>query len=161
MSYSPGCVELVKDLEHIHWTPPRGVYRDCSGVVVIGWGHAVDPDLPQLVLSKDQTDQLLVDDLDEADRWLKSLTDSHRPRHQWDALVAWAYHVLQGRAHTVDGQKPQDSVMASYIKDGLWQLVAGEFDAWTFYGGKHSRQLAFRRQQEATLYVYGDTPLTG
>ena len=111
----------------------------------IGVGHT-GPDVhPGLVISKEQADALLRDDLARFEQGVAALAAGHATTQgQFDALVSFAFNLGLG---ALGG-----SSLLRLHKAGSFDAAAGEFGKWTHAAGRVLPGLARRRAAEAALY---------
>ena len=133
---------------------------DELGRASVGYGHTLNGRLFIIPMSAHDCIDLLKEDLYKWEDWINNRIH-HRPieQHQFDALVCWAYHVGQGRAHAY-GQEFESSLLMRHAAKGEMQLAAAEFDNWVLVRDRPSKKLFARRQAEKYLFLYGTIPFT-
>ena len=120
-------------------------YQDIVGVWTIGYGHTGPDVKPGLAITRQQADQLLVNDLARFERGVNALVTVRLNQNQFDALVSFSYNLglssLQG------------STLLRLLNAGNFQAAADQFPRWNRAGGKEVAGLTRRRAEERKLFM--------
>lgn len=120
-------------------------YRDMVGVWTIGYGHTGPDVKPGLMITQQQADQLLINDLVRFERGVNVLVTVKLNQNQFDALVSFAYNLGLGAL--------QNSTLLRLLNDGNYQAAADQFPRWNRAGGNVVAGLARRRYAERELFL--------
>ena len=115
-----------------------------AGVLTIGYGHTKSVK-PNQTITQQQADELLVTDLTEFERGVKSLVIVPINDNQLGALVSFAYNVGIGAL--------QKSTLLKKLNAKDYQGASNEFLRWNKAGGKELKGLTLRRQAERELFL--------
>ena len=115
-----------------------------AGVLTIGYGHTKGVK-PNQTITQKQADELLLSDLTEFERAVKSLVTVPVNDNQLGALVSFAYNVGIGAL--------QKSTLLKKLNAKDYQGAANEFFRWNKAGGKELKGLTLRRQAERELFL--------
>lgn len=153
--FSPAAFDLIIRAETGGKPPSVKTRTDSKGRAIIGYGHVIQPGQHGLgVVGTEKARTFLSRDLTRAATWLgKQLPLVPRlPPHQWDALCCWALQAIDGSAESLN-EVPETSLLLHYLKTGMPQLAAAEFNNWVYFDGRMRRALAVRRQMEFRLFT--------
>jgi len=130
------------------------VYDDGAGFATIGYGHLIhrgrpgtNPDAEAPFadgISENEGLSLLRKDIEVAESVIKRCVQVPLRQHQFDALVSFVFNVGEP-AFT-------GSTLLRRLNKGEWAQVPGEFQRWTYAGGKVMPGLLKRRRLEADLF---------
>jgi len=138
-------VNLLKELEGWRDRP----YRDSGGLCTLGYGHLIEagefcPD--QITL--EQGEKYLRDDIDEAERIVRSTVKVPLSQNQFDALISFTFNIGAGAWAISDTLK--------ILNDGEYHRMPARFLMWvkvTKNGVKVVEEgLINRRLREADLW---------
>jgi lysozyme len=134
-------LKIVKDCES--W---RGeVYLCPAGHPTIGWGHRVREDEEfSFAITMDVGEQLLREDLAEAEAGVERLVTVPLTDNQFSALVSWTFNL--GMGHLAG------STLLRLLNVGDYQGAADQFSVWVKANGKRLPGLVKRRAQERELF---------
>lgn len=124
----------------------------------IGYGHVVSTtDKLKMPLSADYCRWMLEKDLERVDLVLNAFVPQSIAQHQYDALVAWAFHAQPHRVFA-HNQIFEEARLLQYLDESKMQLAAAEFDNWVLVGGRVSKRAVARRSAEKYLFLNGKLP---
>ena len=115
-----------------------------AGVLTIGYGHTKSVK-PNQTITQKQADELLLADLTEFERGVKSSLIVPINDNQLGALVSFAYNVGIGAL--------QKSTLLKKLNAKDYQGASSEFLRWNKAGGKELKGLTLRRQAERELFL--------
>lgn len=118
-------------------------YRDAVGVLTIGYGSTGPHVKPGMVITQEQADQLLLDDLDRFERAVSNAAHNGTD-NQLSAMVSLAFNV-----GTTAFLK---STLLRLHNSGDYAGAQAQFGRWNRAGGRVLRGLTIRRAKEAALY---------
>jgi len=137
-------------------------YRDCVGVLIIGYGHTSAAGAPQvkagMTISAEEADAILIRDLATTEAAVsKLLANVKRPvfQHEFDALVDLAFNIGVGAF-------AGSSLLKAYLAGDV-TLAARKFLDWNKAGGRAVAGLTARRRRDRDWFLTGKveaTPLT-
>lgn len=134
-------IELIKNFEGFR----ARAYRCPAGVLTIGYGHTYNVH-PTDVITKEQAEDLLRQDLDWAEKCVDCQVERELNQNQFDALVSFVFNVGSVNFHystllrTVN-RNPDD-----------FAEISRQFARWNRSGGVMLPGLVRRRKAEAELY---------
>lgn len=126
-------------------------YRDAVGVLTIGYGHTGPDVRPGLTIDRARADQLLAQDLAEAESAVSRLVKVPLSDNQFGALVSFAFNVgTSGFA---------GSTLLKKLNAGNYDAVPGELAKWN-KGTVNGKKVAIpgltnRRAAEAGIWAAG------
>lgn len=132
-------IDLIKQFEGMFLK----AYLCPAKIWTIGYGHTATA-RPGMVITEEQAEQLLRDDLLEFERAVNHAVTVPLKQHQFDALVSFAFNV---GASALRG-----STLLRKVNAEDWQGAAAEFDRWTRGGGKVLPGLVRRRAAERAMF---------
>jgi lysozyme len=141
MKTSQAGIELIKRHEGCRLT----VYKDAAGLPTIGVGHLIRPGERFTDLTETEAEDLLRDDLAEAEDHVSELLTRKVSQGSFDALVSFCFNV--GRNALAK------STLLKRVNEGADLLVPAELVRWINAGGKPLKGLLRRRLDEARLYL--------
>ena len=159
MKVSERCLETIRHHEGVRTKP----YRCPALLWTVGVGHVIDPshigvklderkNLPihdgwDRVLSLDEVNQILANDLVTFERGVLRLCPAGLTQPRFDALVSFSFNVGLGNL--------QRSTIRMKHNRGEFEDAAEAFMQWTKAGGKELPGLVKRRKDERALYLAG------
>jgi lysozyme len=157
MKVSEKCIHMIKHHEGVRTKP----YRCPALLWTVGIGHVIDPShigvklderrnlpIPQgwdRVLSMDEVDAILANDLASFERGVLRLCPTGLTQPRFDSLVSFSFNVGLGNL--------QRSSIRMKHNRGEFQEAAEAFMQWTKAGGKELPGLVKRRKDERALYL--------
>lgn len=135
--------ELIKRLEGFSAT----VYKDVGGKLTIGYGHLVKAGESFGVISIDEAEKLLDNDMKIAQKAVDAYVRVPLTENQKAALVSFVYNVGVGAFAS--------STLLSNLNDENYIGAANQFDRWVNAGGIKSAGLVNRRAAEKELFLRG------
>ncbi|MET3654071.1 lysozyme [Dyella japonica] len=137
---SQNAINLVKESEGLRLS----AYRDVGGVPTIGYGHTAGVQMGQ-VITEDQANQFLADDLDIAGGHVEKLVSVPLTQGQFDALTDFTFNLGFARL--------RDSTLLRVLNRGDYQAAAQQFKFWTLAAGQVMPGLVKRRAAETALFL--------
>jgi len=137
---SQNAINLVKESEGLRLS----AYRDVGGVPTIGYGHTAGVQMGQ-VITQDQANQFLADDLDIAGVHVEQLVKVALTQGQFDALVDFVFNLGFARL--------RDSTLLRVLNRGDYQAAAQQFKFWVMASGQVMPGLVKRRAAESALFL--------
>ena len=147
MRTSVSGVSLIKQFEGLHVKRSDGrieSYPDPAGIWTIGYGHTKFV-YPGMLISQEEAEDLLIEDLREAEAAVNKLVIIDLDQNQFDALVSFVFNIGQGAFAR--------STILRRINENQFELAGLEFDRWIYSNGKRLAGLERRRQAEAQLFM--------
>lgn len=124
-------------------------YQDQAGVWTIGYGHT-GPDVHAgLVITPQQAEALLAQDVSKAAACINNSVSVALSQDEFDALVDFAFNIGVGAF--------EKSTMLVDLNDSNFTAAAQQFELWDHAGGQVVAGLLNRRNQEAALFETSDT----
>lgn len=126
-------------------------YQDPIGIWTIGYGHIKGVKQGD-VISVEQADQFLTEDLEEAEGWVNFVVEVPVNYNEFSALVSFTYNVGPGNL-------VKSTLLKLLNGDATRAVVAEQFLRWNKAGGKVLPGLTRRRAAERVLFLkpVGDT----
>lgn len=120
-------------------------YTCVAGKRTIGYGHCLSPDenYPAGV-TEEQAEELLRDDVADAEDAVIRLVEVPLTPNQFDALVSFVFNV--------GSENFRRSTLLRRLNDGDYDGVAKEFGKWIYANEKPVAGLMQRRKAEAELF---------
>jgi len=134
----PG-VELVKSHEGLRLK----AYLCPAGVWTIGYGHTRTAKRG-MVITAEKAEDLLLEDLVEAEDAVSSMVDVPLSQGQFDALVSFVFNLGSGNFKT--------STLRRKLNAGDYAGASVEFGRWVYSSGKKLGGLIKRRAEERALF---------
>ncbi|ASG87596.1 lysozyme [Salmonella enterica] len=119
-------------------------YQDGGGVWTIGYGHTRGVKQGQ-VISHEQADEFLVDDLRQVDSCINERVTVTLNQNQFDALASFVFNV--GR------QAFSDSTLLKKLNEGNYRAAADQFTRWVYDNDQFVQGLYNRRIAERDLFL--------
>lgn len=120
-------------------------YDDGTGVITIGWGHTGKDVVLGQKITPERADELLIEDVKEAEEAVEQLVNVNISDNQFSALVVFVFNIGRGNF--------SGSTMLKMINLGEVVQAADEFDRWVRANGKVLGGLKLRRASEKELYL--------
>ncbi len=120
-------------------------YQNAVGVWTIGYRHTGPDVTPDLTITKQQADQLLINDLVRFNNGVNALVTAKLNQNQFDALVSFS--------KSMGLEALQKSTMLRLLNAGNFRAAADEFPRWDRAGGKEAAQYLARRNAERQLFL--------
>jgi len=136
-------LELIKDFEGFY----AEAYICPAGVWTIGYGHTKDVHKGQWV-SRQQAEELLQEDLEEAQEAVERYIEVPLTDNQFAALVSFTFNLGAGNLKT--------STLLRKLNAGDYDAVPSELARWIKAGGKTLTGLVRRRAAETELFMQPD-----
>lgn len=119
-------------------------YRDPVGIVTIGYGHTGPDVRVGMVITQNQADALLGEDLAHCAAAVRPLVAVDLADHQFSALVSLAYNVGTHALHK--------STLLRLLNRADYWGAANQFSVWNRAGGQVFNGLVLRRSAERDLF---------
>lgn len=141
MKTSPRGIELIKRFEGVRLK----VYKDAAGLPTIGIGHLLKPGekFPGGI-TEAQAEDLLRNDLADAEKAVATSVTVQLAQHEFDALVSFTFNLGGGAL--------RKSTLLKKLNAGDRKGAAAEFGRWTKAGGKELAGLVKRRAAERKMF---------
>lgn len=121
-------------------------YQDTGGVWTIGYGHTKGVK-KGMVITEERAEELLREDLLEAEQAVYQLVPYGLAQHQFDALVSFVFNVGK------NAFKKSTLLRLMLIGDILG--ASQQFGRWVYDNGKKLNGLIERREAERKLFLIG------
>lgn len=139
-TYSSTALDMTKAFEGLRLT----AYRDCAGVLTIGFGHT-GPDVHEgQTITEAEAEKLLLADLAPAIRCVNDAVKVPLTQGQFDALVDFVYNA--GRGNFLR------STLLVKLNSGDYAGAAEQFMKWVYAGGQVEEGLVRRRAAEVAMF---------
>lgn len=119
-------------------------YRDTGGVPTVGYGHTKGVKMGD-VITKEQAEQFLRDDVYQAVMYVNNLVKVHLGQNQFDALVDFVFNVGPEQFRT--------STLLKLLNTGDYIAASKQFARWRYDNGKEIAGLIARRKDETELFL--------
>ena len=132
-------ISLIKSFEGCELT----AYRCSANVPTIGFGHTAgvsDGD----TCTQEEAENMLAEDLEEFEDYVKNYVESELQQNEFDALVARTYNL--GPANQ------KESTMHKELNSGNFEEVPRQMKRWNRAGGEVLDGLIRRREAESRLF---------
>ena len=120
-------------------------YRDSVGVLTIGFGHTGSDVTEGKIISRAQAEQLLKEDLKEAETGVNRLVKVPLNDNQFSALVSFVFNLGAGTL--------EKSTLLKLLNQSKYQEAADQFLRFDKAGGKVLAGLTRRREAERKLFL--------
>lgn len=141
LSIPDEAITLVKHFEGIRLIR----YKDIIGFPTIGYGHLCKPNDGLAIISQEQADDLLMQDLLIAASAVKRLTTYPLSNNQFSALIDFVFNLGVGSY--------QASTLRMVINRGDFDDVPTQLNRWVYGKGMKIPGLVARRKAEASLFI--------
>src|SRR5215469_3780675 len=142
-TYSQNGLALTQKFEGLRLT----AYQDQVGVWTIGYGHTGKDVLPNLTITQEQADNLLMQDVASAVAAVNRLVTVTFHQNGFDALVDFAFNLGNNAL--------AGSTLLRKLNASDFPGACAEFPKWCKAGGKTVPGLLRRRQAEQQLFQQG------
>lgn len=119
-----------------------------AGVWTIGWGRTGDDVYPGKRITEREAEEMLKQDVIEAERAIRHSVLIQLRQREFDALVSLVYNL-----GPVDVLDPKRSTLKRKLDAGDRWGAAGEFTRWNKSGGETVEGLVLRRWREAGMFM--------
>jgi lysozyme len=133
-------ISLIKRFEGLSLS----TYQCPAGINTIGYGHIIKPHEQFSIITEQQAEELLVQDLVKAEQAVSRNISVSLTECQFDALVSFTFNVGGGAL--------QRSTLRQKVNSDEHDTVPAEFMRWVWAGGKKLPGLIKRRQLEGEVY---------
>jgi len=140
-TYSDAGIALTKGFEGLRLT----AYKDCAGVLTIGYGHTGPDVVAGLVIDEARAEELLRDDLREAVDYVNRAVTAAITQNQFDALVDFCFNVGCGAF--------EKSTLLRKVNAADFAGASAQFALWVHAGGEVVAGLVRRRKMEAEMFL--------
>ena len=140
-------LELIKLFEGLRLK----AYKCPAGVLTIGYGHTGKDVKPGMVITEEQAEELLRQDLERFEEGVENLVEVELNENQFSALVSLAYNIGLGNF--------KRSTLLKLINKGNQnelEAVHSQFKRWVWAGSQILPGLQRRREAEFDLYSTPD-----
>ncbi|MDX9690346.1 MAG: lysozyme [Alphaproteobacteria bacterium] len=136
-------IALIKEYEGLNLR----AYRCPGKVWTIGYGHTRTTQ-PTMVITKEEAEDLLRDDLEQAERAVARLVQVTLSDNQFAALVSFVFNVGEGNF--------ERSTLLKLLNRGWYEQVPAQLMRWNKAGGEELGGLTRRRAAEGALWRRAD-----
>lgn len=140
MEYSKTGLQLTERFESLRLV----AYKDLVGVWTIGWGHTGPDVVEGMTITREQADDLLMQDTQTAVEVVNRLVTVTLTQGEFDALVDFVFNLGE--------TKFAPSTLLRRLNEGDYQGAAEQFHLWDHAGGKEVAGLLRRRLDETTEF---------
>ena len=140
-------IEFLKNFEGCS----LNIYKCSSGYPTIGYGHKLKPDEDYDLITYEQAESILKNDLLHTERSVIRNIQQNLSQEEFDALVSFTFNLGGGAL--------QRSSLRYKINSDIFvepEDISAEFMRWVYSSGIKSSGLINRRKAEANLYNYGE-----
>ncbi|MFV0256467.1 lysozyme [Candidatus Liberibacter solanacearum] len=136
-------IDLVKGFEGLRLK----AYRCPAGIWTIGYGHIGNDVFESLVITEQQADDLLIQDVSKTlvQVFKASLILENESENRISAIGDFVFNLGIGRYRA--------STLRKYVDSEDWMNASHEIRKWVFVGGKKLNGLVLRREIEAELLL--------
>lgn len=120
------------------------VYKDAAGLDTIGYGHLIKAGEHFTTITPHEAEELLREDVLEAERAVKRLVNVPINQRQYDALVSFTFNLGAGNLSS--------STLLKKLNAGQLEEVPEQFNRWVYAGGQKLTGLILRRKAESILF---------
>ena len=131
---------LIQRFESLRLEP----YMDANDGWTVGWGHLLRWGEEPRTITREEADELLRQDLAEAERAVERLVLVPLNDNQFSALVSFTYNLGQGNLRKSD--------LLDKLNQGDYKAVPKELMRWVKDDGKVLKGLIARRLEERKLF---------
>lgn len=141
MKTSQKGIDLIKNFEGLELKS----YKDSVGVLTIGYGSTGQHVSPDMIITKEQAEQLLKKDLERFEKGVSDLVKVELNQSQFDALVSFSFNLGLGNL--------KSSTLLKKLNASDYKGAADEILRWNRAGGKVLNGLTRRRIAERDLFL--------
>lgn len=134
-------IALIKSFESLRLK----AYQCPAGIWTIGYGHTGPDVTPNLLITEEHANQLLAEDVGDAERGVSAVLKQSPTQEQFDAMVSLAFNIGAGAF--------SKSTVLKKFNSGDVLGASKAFALWNKVNGKESRGLIRRRMEEAALFL--------
>lgn len=131
----------------------------------IGWGHTGEGVHEGMLITPQDADRLLHEDIDVAERIVIAAVTMPLTGNEFSALVSFVFNVGPGQAGKRSGfvhlKEGGPSTLLARVNAGLYKSAALEFPKWNRSGGRILDGLTQRRLAEQALFMKPRGPILG
>ena len=146
MQYSKDGLHLTEQFEGVRLTsypdPATG-----GDPWTIGYGHTGSDVHPNMTITQQQAEELLMKDVQKASQAVNSKVHTDITQDEFDALVDFVFNVGVGNF--------AGSTLLKKINEGDMEGASHEFEKWDMAAGKHMAGLLKRRHAETQEFISG------
>jgi lysozyme len=139
--YSDAGIALTKGFEGLRLT----AYRDCAGVLTIGYGHTGQDVVEGRAIDEAEAEALLRADMQVAVDCVNRAVMATIAQNQFDALVDFCFNVGCGALLS--------STLLRKVNAADFAGAAAQFALWVHAGDEVVEGLVRRRKDEAAMFV--------
>ena len=140
LQYDRAGLELTAQSEGLRLT----AYQDSVGIWTIGYGHTGHDVHQGLTITKERAEELLREDVRDAEEAVRRLVNVPLTQGQYNALVDFVFNLGWGRL--------EGSTLLRKLNNGDYSGADAEFDKWNKAGGRVLAGLAKRRDLEQAMF---------
>ena len=140
-TYSDAGIALTKGFEGLRLT----AYRDCGGVLTIGYGHTGPDVVEGMTIDEAEAEALLRADMQSAVDCVNRGVTAAIAQNQFDALVDFCFNVGCGAF--------LNSTLLRKVNATDFAGAAAQFALWVHAGGEVVAGLVRRRKLEAEMFL--------
>jgi lysozyme len=140
MKTSTSGIALIKRFEGFSET----VYIDAAGHPTIGYGHCLKPGESFNIISEQEAERLLTEDLAVAERAIEKCVKISLSQGQYDALASFVYNV--------GSQAFEKSYLLRLLNENNPDAASEQFGRWVYAGGRKLAGLIARRAAEKAMF---------
>lgn len=141
MKVSQAGIDLIREFEGFSAVS----YRDVAGKLTIGIGHMIKAGEKFDVITEQQAEAMLYEDLKWAEAAVLQCVDVDITQNQFDALCCFTYNV--------GGGSLLKSTLLIKLNESDYHAAADQFLRWDHAGGKLVPGLTRRREAERKLFL--------
>lgn len=138
------CGERGKELIKLSEGLRLKAYLDAAAVWTIGYGHTGADVIPNLVITEEEANVILENDILEAEICVNRKVSVPLNQNQFDALVDFVFNLGCSRF--------SGSTLLRLLNTADYQRAAWEFEKWNKAAGRVLEGLVVRRKRERTLF---------
>ena len=140
MKISQKGLDLIKSFEGLELK----AYKDSVGVLTIGWGSTGSHVKPGMVITKEQAETLLKQDVSRFEKGVNDLVKVPLTQNQFDSLVSFSFNLGLGNL--------KSSTLLKKLNASDYSGAANEFLRWNKAAGEVLNGLTRRRQAEKDMF---------
>lgn len=141
MKISQKGLDLIKSFEGLELK----AYKDSVGVLTIGWGSTGSHVKQGMVITKEQAEELLKQDVSRFEKGVTELVKAPLNQNQFDALVSFSFNLGLGNL--------KSSTLLRKLNSLDYSGAANEFTRWNKADGRVLNGLTRRREAEKKLFL--------